>query len=278
MAAIAALLPPDITADILDGVAVTEDTLNTVDIFINMVEGIVSMMEGAINMASNFFSAYINVFSYVMITLFIITLIALIIFIVVMFATQGKNLSKGINNHVKCGSREYDYGSENFFFVVNVLWDCMWQKFVLFMNGQCTIYYIVDIILGIIYAIFIQLPIVLIRAIFGINLFPFVNDVYKITILPLNDLVFFVTGFYIVEWPKSVQEKCFLCKGKYKTCSNDTVVLYKTFNEWTQLNKCNWAQMNNGLKKIFESIIPSDKWIAWGNGQELCGATNKPAF
>ena len=272
------LMPEVILSDIEGAVSDVEGGISIIEGIATIIEGIISDLEGAINMVENFFASYASFIMFVFLILFAVTLFSLLVFIGVMLALGGKNLQTGINNHVKCGSREYNYGSENFFFVVSVLWDCMWQKFVLFMNGQCTVYYIVDIILGIIYAIFIQLPIVLIRAIFGINLFPLVNDIYKITILPLNDLVFLITGFYIVEWPKSVQEKCFLCKGKYKTCSNDTVTLYKTFNEWAQLNKCNWAQMNQGLKKIFQTIIPSEKWMAWMNGQELCGATNTPPF
>ena len=64
----------------------------------------------------------------------------------------------------------------------------------------------------------------------------------------------------------------------FKTCDNNTVVLYKTFNEWAKLNNCNITQMKNGFVKIFQSLIPSPKWDAWMNGQELCGYTNNPPF
>lgn len=264
--------------DVEGAIADVEDTINMIDIIIEMVETAIADMEGAINIVENAFGDLeTGLFGFLQILFWIIffTFLAYAIF---MLATMGSNLSKGIHNHVKCGSSEFDYGTDNFAFTVKVMWDCMWQKFILFMNGQCTVYYIVDIIIGIIYMILVELPVVLIRAIFGINLMPFVNDIYEIAILPLNDIILFITGFSIIEWPKSVREKCFLCKGDFKTCDNENVVLYKTFNEWAQLNNCNMAQMKNGFVKIFQSLIPSPKWDAWMNGQELCGYTNNPPF
>lgn len=205
-------------------------------------------------------------------------ILVVVIFIITTLLMQGGNLKTGIKNHVACGSKEFSYGADNFAFTFKVMWDCFWDKFVSFWNGQCTIYYIIDIVFGIVYGVTIELPVILIRAIFGINLQPIVNDIYEMVILPLNDLVYFVTGFYIVKWDKSVTDKCFRCKGIYQTSSGDDVVLYKTFNEWAQLNKCNVSQMKNGIVKMFESIIPSDKWSAWSNGQELPGYTNDPPF
>jgi hypothetical protein len=244
--------------------------LNTITLEIGEV---ISDVEGA-------YADFIDTLTLTETIAFYIAEIALIIGIVETVIQLSTNLKTGINNHVNCGATEFSYGADNFGFTFKILWECVWEKFISFWNGECTIYYMIDIIFGIIYAIMIKLPVILIRAIFGIDLQPVVDGIYEMFILPLNDFVFLITGFYITKWDDSVTQKCFRCKGVYKG-----VPIYKTFNEWAQLNLCNMSQMKNGFVKIFESVIPSDKWTKWLNNENTPdgissqeGSTNWPPF
>jgi hypothetical protein len=280
-------MPLEILSDVAGVISDVTGTIADVDGIIEIIEGVLIFAESAIDDIEAGLADFLDILS--MITMIIAFLIFMFIIIAIIIAVGfgGSNLGRGINNHVACGSKEFDYGADNFAFTFKVMWDCFWDKFVSFWNGQCTIYYIIDIVFGIVYGVTIELPIILIRAIFGINLQPIVNDIYEMVILPLNDLVYFVTGFYIVKWDKSVTDKCFRCKGVYKMSNGKDVTLYKTFNEWAQLNECNVSQMKNGFVKIFESVIPSEKWTAWmndtqtpnpGSQSSINGSTNWPPF
>ena len=271
-------VPAELASDVLGAVDTALGVSELIDDILTLIESTLSFMMGVINQILNDLQIFIETISLVETMIGFLVIMLIIAFIIFIVIECLNNLKKGIRNHVNCGAKEFKYGGENFAFTIKIMWDCFWDKLVLFFNGDCTVYYITDIIFGIVYAIIIELPIVLIRAIFGINLQPIVNDIYQIAILPLNDLVYFVSGFYLIKWPESVIKKCFRCRGVYKTSSGENVELYKTFNEWAQLNKCNTDQMRNGFVKIFQSIIPSPKWTAWTNGQELPGWTNNPAF
>jgi hypothetical protein len=54
--------------------------------------------------------------------------------------------------------------------------------------------------------------------------------------------------------------------------------LYKTLNEWARLFDCSTEQIKNGFVKIFTSLIPSQKWGAWMNGQHKPGWDDEPGF
>lgn len=175
-------------------------------------------------------------------------------------------LRTGINNHIYCASTEFNAGFDDSLKVTGILFDCSWDKFIKFWNGDCTRYYITDMIFGLIYGIFIELPIVLIRAIFGIDLQPIVDFVYEAVVVPLNELVYAMSGFYIIKWSDSVTKSCFRCKGTV----NGTEY-HKTMNEWASTYGCSGDQMRQGLGRFFGTVIPSERWSKWANGQNEFG-------
>jgi hypothetical protein len=268
----------DATGDLFSGIAMVTGIADFIDAIIELIMEVIDSVEDGIDDIVDFLEVYMETIELIETMLGFLIILMLVAFIIFMVIELTGNLGTGIHNHVKCGAREFNYGGENFAFTVKVMWDCMWDKLILFFNGKCTVYYLIDIIFGIVYAIIVELPIVLIRAIFGINLQPIVNDIYTYAILPINDVIELITGFSIVQWDKEVIDKCFRCKGVYKTSTGQNITLYKTFNQWAQLNNCNLAQMRKGFVKIFQSILPSPKWGAWMNGQELPGWTNNPPF
>jgi len=280
-------IPLQVTEEVEDIIADVEDTISMIDNFIEIAEQVIIFVESTLDDIEAGLADFLDMISLITTVIGIIIIVFIMITAITFLAIGGPNLRDGIKNHVTCGSNEFSYGADNFAFTFKVMWDCFWDKFVNFWNGQCTIYYIIDIIFGIVYGVTIELPIILIRAIFGINLQPLVNDIYEMVILPINDVVYLITGFYIVKWDKSVTDKCFRCKGVYQMSNGENVTLHKTFNEWAQLNKCNVSQMNDGFAKIFESVIPSKKWSAWMNNtptpppnsvSSIAGYTNWPPF
>lgn len=173
----------------------------------------------------------------------------------------------GIRKHLDCAAEEYRAGWRNQGAIINILAPCTWEKFITFLNGSCTRYYIVDMVLGLLYGVFVELPLILIRAIFGIDLQVFVDICWNVFIVPLDALFYALSGFHFINWSDDVINRCYRCKGKYTMSDGRTVTLYKTWAEWAELLKCGNEQMVQGFMRIFTSLIPSPKWWEWANGR-----------
>jgi len=193
------------------------------------------------------------------------------------FVSMLNHLNRGILNHVICGGKEFESGFNNSMATIGILADCSWDKFVKFWNGTCTKYYITDMIFGIVHGILVELPCVLIFAITGIDLKPFVDLIYNVAILPIDGFVYLLTGLNITKWPDSVVNNCYRCTGTY-TFQDKSVTVTKSFDEFAKSLNCTGPQISHGFIKIFQSIIPSDKWKAWVMGDNLSGSDDSPAF
>jgi hypothetical protein len=250
-------------ADVEGGVADVEGVIADIEGGVADVEGGLSDVEGLVNIIE-------TMLGYILIITIILTLMVTI-------AEIFTNLRTGINNHVKCASSEFNGGFDDSLFITGVLAECTWDKFIKFWNGDCTRYYITDIIFGLLYGIIIELPIVLISAIFGIDLQPIVDFVYEAVIVPINDLVYAISGFYVIKWSDNITKKCFRCKGTYDV-GGQSITLDKPMNEWVRLYKCSGNQMVQGISRFFGTVIPSDRWSSWWNGDNLPGGDWEPAF
>jgi len=184
----------------------------------------------------------------------------------------------GVSNHVKCGSAEFEYGWTNTFKVIDILMPCFWEKFQNLANGNCTRYYITDLILGLTYGIFVQLPIILLNAVFGINLQPILDFFYELIIVPIDAFIYAISGYHLVKWSDDIINECYRCKGTYKFASGRSIDIYKPLDEWAKLLNCSTEQIRNGIMKIFTSFVPGAKWQAWVNGEHLPGWDNEPDF
>lgn len=184
----------------------------------------------------------------------------------------------GVSNHVKCGGAEFEYGWTNTFKVIDILMPCFWEKFQNLANGNCTRYYITDLILGLTYGLFIQLPIILLNAVFGINLQPILDFFYELIIVPIDAFIYAISGYHLVKWSDDIINECYRCKGTYKFASGRSIDIYKPLDEWAKLLNCSTEQMRNGIMKIFTSFVPGAKWQAWIDGKHLPGWDNEPDF
>lgn len=180
------------------------------------------------------------------------------------------NLGIGINNHFNCGKTQSNDGYKTGLDVLGVILKCSWEKFINFWNGKCTIYYICDMIYGILFGLCIELPIIIIYAITGLDLMPLVGIVYDLVILPVDIMVFSLTGYHITEWPNSIINKCYRCKGTIVANGQSTTIT-ETLGWWASIFNCTNTEIADGADKIFKSIIPNPYWNTWFEGNNLSG-------
>ena len=267
-----------VTADVEGGIADAEGDTEIAEETADTAIDVENTAVGEANLASNAeeSSGIITDFVYSNYrTLLLLFTIATIWITVMETATSWVT---GMNNHIKCASKEFNNGFDDSMIVTGILLECSWDKFIKFWNGDCTRYYIANMIFGLLYGVLIELPVVLINAIFGIDLQPIVNFFYEVVIVPINDIVYAMSGFYIVKWTDPVIKKCFTCKGKIPVNNGWSEDMHKPMNEWAELYNCSGAQMRQGLGRFFGTILPSDRWSEWANRRHQSGSDWNPSF
>ena len=182
------------------------------------------------------------------------------------------NLVTGINNHFKCGMTQSDDGYKTGLQVLTVLLECSWDKFVKFFNGQCSKYYVVDILYGICYGLFVELPIFLVYILtFGqVDLSSWPAKLSAAIIGPLDEWCYGWTGYHIDRWSDDVVNNCYRCQGTV-TVNGQNSQMTETFGWWASIFKCTNKEIADGTDKIFKSIIPDEYWSTWFNGNHLQG-------
>jgi hypothetical protein len=269
----------------LNAIQSIADGLNIGLSIVEMVQGIFSSIMNILNMgmqiAASILRAFmiaVQMFAAVLQTILFALGVAMAISGIIMVVIGGKSWLRGYSNHLNCAGLEFISGWKNTGTVFDVLSTCSWYKFKNFLNGSCTRYYIVDMVLGLLYGIFIELPLILINAIFGINLAPLVLMIWNLFMLPLDALFYALSGFHLIQWPDSVIHKCYRCEGKWTFKNGTTVTIYKTFGEWAQLLNCSGDQILQGINHIFTTMLPSSRWSEWFNKRHLPGSDWEPAF
>ncbi len=238
---------------------------------INMARGVGQFIMGAFKIAQN---VLISVFQ----ALGLAGLFAFFISLITVLTVGADSWWKGFSSHLICAGKEFKTGWENQGYIMGILAECTWDKFLTFLDGSCTRFYIVDMVFGLMYGIFIELPLILIRAIFGIDLQVFVDIFWTVLILPLDSIFFALSGFHLVKWDEEVIKKCYRCKGKYTFANGREVTLYKTWAEWAKLMNCSFEQIIQGFMRIFTTLIPSNKWWAWANNKHVNPPDWRPKF
>lgn len=180
-------------------------------------------------------------------------------------------LLTGIGMHFLCGGLEFKDGIVNGMQVLGVLLKCGLHSFVNFFNGQCTIYYIIDVIFGTLYKICIELPIVLLKNILGLDLQFIIDLIHDIVIIPVDTLIFGLSGIHITRWPDSVVSNCYKCKG---TINGQELELQ--YYQWGKMFNCTNSEIMHGLYKMIYSAFPIDRhWSTWAKGRHLDGADDR---
>jgi hypothetical protein len=180
-------------------------------------------------------------------------------------------LITGIGTHFLCGGLEFKDGFINGIQVLGILLKCGLNSFVKFFNGQCTIFYIIDIIYGTLYKICIELPIVLLKNIVGLDLQFIVDLIHDLVIVPVDTLIFGLSGYHITKWPDSIVSNCYKCKG---TLNGQDLELQ--YYQWGKMFNCTNAEVMHGVYKMMYSLFPIDRhWMTWVKGRHLDGADDR---
>jgi hypothetical protein len=237
----------------------------------NMARGVGQFIMGAFKVGQNTLSHIFNAFGLAGIFVMFLSTIT-------MFAVGFESWWTGFSSHLTCAGKEFKTGWENQGYIMGILAQCSWSKFETFLNGSCTRYYIVDMTFGLLYGIFIELPLILIRAILGIDLQAIIDIFWNIFIVPLDSLFYALSGFHIIKWDDEIIKRCYRCKGKYTFANGREVTLYKTWAEWASLMNCSIEQIVTGFMRIFTTLIPSNKWWAWTNKKNLRPPDWSPSF
>jgi len=177
-------------------------------------------------------------------------------------------LLTGMGMHFLCGGLEFKDGLINGLQVLGVLLKCSLNSFVKFFNGQCTIFYIIDIIYGTLYKICIELPIVLVKNVIGLDLQFIVDLIHDLVVIPLDTLIFGLSGYHITKWPDSIVSNCYKCKG-----SLNGQELELQYYQWGKMFNCTNSEIMHGAYKMIYSLFPIDRhWMTWAKGRHLDGA------
>ena len=238
---------------------------------LNMARGLGQFMMGAFKVAQN---ALMTIFN----SLGLASLFAFFISVITVLSVGAESWWIGFSEHLICAGKQFGSGWENQGLIMSILAKCSWSKWETFLDGSCTRYYIVDMVLGLLYGVFVELPLILIRAIFGIDLQVIVDIMWNLFVLPIDSIFFALSGFHLVKWDEDVIKNCYRCKGTYKFENGTTVTLHKTFAEWSQLMNCSFEEIIQGLMRIFTTLIPSNKWWAWANKSHLRPPDWNPKF
>ena len=270
--------PMNAVGAIFNGLNVGMNIGNLISNIIGRIMNIVNIGMNIAGRIMNALSIYLETFGNILLGVFIAGLIAMVVGVITMVATGWSGFTTGYKNHITCAGNEFAAGWNNQGYIIDTLSRCGWFKFLNFINGSCTRYYIVDLVLGLLYGVFIELPLILLDAIFGINLVPLVNALWDLVVIPIDAIFFALSGFHLVEWPESVIHKCYRCEGKWTFDNGQKVTIYKTFGEWAELLNCSGEQMIQGLNHIFGTILPSARWGSWANNHNLSGSDWNPGF
>lgn len=180
-------------------------------------------------------------------------------------------LLTGMGMHFLCGGLEFKDGLINGLQVLGVLLKCSLNSFVKFFNGQCTIFYIIDIIYGTLYKICVELPIVLMKNVIGLDLQFIVDLIHDLVVIPLDTLIFGLSGYHITKWPDSIVSNCYKCKG-----SINGQEMELQYYQWGKMFNCTNSELMHGAYKMIYSLFPIDRhWMTWAKGRHLDGADDE---
>lgn len=198
------------------------------------------------------------------------------IYAVVLLSLQG--IAVGIFNHFKCGGEWFGYGFANGIQALGIMIKCTADTLGKIANGDCIRFYIVDLIYGLIY--FIGSAVLsIIWTITGVDLKPIIGIGWNLTVVPLDTIIFSMTGHNITRWSDATHRRCYRCEAEFapdgKNKKNyDQLNIY----DWGKVFWCSMDEMSEGIYKMVTAVVPSRKWSAWAKNEHQDGWDNDPPF
>jgi hypothetical protein len=150
------------------------------------------------------------------------------------FPDLGKALQAEFNNlgtSLKTGFDDiFKVIEEAFKYTVNVL-SVSFNCFIKFIqNFQfCSVFYFLDLLYYILYGMFYQFPLFLLKQITGVDMSGIVNDIWNQVVIPLDDLIHDLTkGYHFIHWPDFVFDRCYACD--VMSAAGDTDKLFRAID------------------------------------------------
>lgn len=75
---------------------------------------------------------------------------------------------------------------------------------------SCWMFYLLDFIVGTLYAIFVSLPLYCIYLLFGIDLAPIIKLMFEIAEF-FDNIVHDISGVHVIHYPDSIKKMCYAC-------------------------------------------------------------------
>ena len=190
------------------------------------------------------------------------------------------HLAEGIFNHFVCGGKFFAYGFANGFQSAGIIMSCFVERIFDVMSGDCLRFYVVDMVFGLIY--FIGSAVLsIIYSLTGVDLMPFVSIIWNVTVVPLDSLIYALTGHNITKWSRATIDRCYKCKPRTFNINGD-ITKSAEYNlgimDWFRVFHCSVDEMKEGMYKMVTSVVPSSKWVAWAKEEHLDGSDDNPGF
>ena len=142
------------TSTIRDVVDDTEDLIKTGTISIpSMIMSIIGRFLGAASYVLKGFMMLLNQLGQIALAGLIISTITFFSITIATLIKGKTNWLKGLNTHLKCAEDELNQGRKNSLRVYTILTSCTWEKFLNFMNGSYSRYYLVSSIQYTVYSV-----------------------------------------------------------------------------------------------------------------------------
>ena len=129
------------------------------------------------------------------------------------FGNAFKGFGKGVELEFVNIGKSLDLGFSDIFNVIGTIGGCGIKS--LTNLRSCMIWYIMDCIGTTIYAIFVELPVFIVKFVIGYNIQPYVDKIHCM-IETIDAIIFDFTCYHIIHYPDWVIEKCYTCQFQDK--------------------------------------------------------------
>ena len=124
------------------------------------------------------------------------------------FESAFKLVGQGIEKEFESIGKSLDLGFHDIYNLIGAAGECG-IKFAKNLRS-CILWYLMDAIGSLVYAVFVQLPLFVAKEVFGFDLHSYVDDL-KDALREMDDEIYNLTEFHVMHFPQRVIEDCYMC-------------------------------------------------------------------
>ena len=117
-------------------------------------------------------------------------------------------VGRGIETEFESIGKSFKLGFLDIFYLVGAAGECG-IKFARNLRS-CILWYLMDAIGSLVYAVFVELPLFVVNELFGVHLRSYVDDLND-ALREMDDEIYNLTGYSVMHFPQDVIEKCYSC-------------------------------------------------------------------